>query len=92
MYALICKILPMKDINGDVLGDSVVQVSEETFEVSGAFMWKEINELDYQDLNNLYYLNDEILEYTPPTVMDIVGPLVTTTVNPDSTVTGAAII
>jgi hypothetical protein len=87
MYALICKILPMKDVNGVVLGDSVVQVSEEIFEVSGAFTWKEINELDYEDLNSLYYLNDEIFEYKPTSVMDIVGPLITTTINPDPTIT-----
>lgn len=77
----------MKDVNGVVLGDSVVQVSEEIFEVSGAFTWKEINELDYEDLNSLYYLNDEIFEYKPTSVMDIVGPLITTTINPDPTIT-----
>lgn len=87
MYALICKILPMKDVNGVVLGDSVVQVSEEIFEVSGAFMWKEINELNYGDLNSLYYLNGEIIEYTPTDIIDILEPSVSTTMNPDPTIT-----
>jgi hypothetical protein len=87
MYALICNILPMKDVNGVVLGDSVVQVSEEIFEVSGAFMWKEINELDYEDLNSLYYLNDEILEYTPTYTSYIPELSASTTMNPDPTIT-----
>ena len=89
MYALVCKVKPMQDVNGVVLGDSVVQVSEETFEVSGAFMWKEINESNYDNLYSLYYLNDEILEYTPPAVSDIVEPSIISaaTVNPDPTIT-----
>lgn len=87
MYALICNILPMKDINGVVLGDSVVQVSEEIFEVSGAFMWKKINELDYADLNSLYYLNEEIIEYIPTYTSYIPELSVSTTMNPDPTIT-----
>ncbi len=89
MYALVCKVKPMNDVNGVFLGDSVVQVSEETFEVSGAFIWKEIDESNYDNLYNLYYLNDEIFEYTPPDVIDIAEPSVISaaTVNPDPTIT-----
>lgn len=87
MYALVCKVKPMRDVNGVFLGDSVVQISEETFEVSGSFIWKEINETDYQDLHNLYYLNGEILEYNPYDIHYSPEPSVTTTMNPDPTIT-----
>jgi hypothetical protein len=87
MYALICNILPMKDVNGVVLGDSVVQISEEIFEVSGAFMWKEINELDYGDLNSLYYLNGDVIEYIPTYTSYIPEPSVLITMDPDPTIT-----
>jgi hypothetical protein len=63
---LICNIQDVIDIDGNVLGKRVCDVSDNTFPVSNDYEWKQYAE--YLDIynNEWYWADDKPVEYIPP--------------------------
>lgn len=63
---LICNIQDITDVENNVLGKRICDVSDTTFAVSTDYEWKE-----YQDYFDIYtgdwYWSDKPTEYVPPT-------------------------
>jgi hypothetical protein len=63
---LICKIQDIVDVDGNILGNRVCDVSETTFPVSNNYEWKEYAEYFYIYTGQWYWADNKPTEYIPP--------------------------
>jgi hypothetical protein len=62
---LICNIQQLIDIDGNVLGNRICDVSDTTFSVSDDYEWKQYSE--YFDIyTGAWYWSDKPIEYVQP--------------------------
>jgi hypothetical protein len=67
---LICNFEKIIDVDGNILGGRICDVSETTFPVSNDFEWKE--HAKYFDIyTGQWYWSDRPTEYVPPVVLAI---------------------
>lgn len=64
---LIVNIQDVIDVEGNVLGKRVCDVSDETFPVSNDYEWKEYSE--FIDIyTGVWYWTDKPIQYVPPAI------------------------
>jgi hypothetical protein len=65
---LICNIQDVIDIEGNVLGKRVCDVSDTIFPVSNDYEWKQYGEWFDIYTGQWYWLSDKPNEYVPPSI------------------------
>ena len=65
---LICNIVDAIDIEGNILGKRVCDVSDTTFPVSDDYEWKQYTEFLDIYTGQWYWADDKPNEYVPPVV------------------------
>jgi hypothetical protein len=71
---LICKIQDVTDVDGNVLGNRICDVSDTTFPVSNAYEWKQYAEFVDVYTGAWYWDNDKPVEYVVPRTPITVAP------------------
>lgn len=64
---LICNIQNVTDVEGNVLGKRVCDVSDATFPVSNDYEWKQYAET-FDVYTGAWYWSDKPTEYVPPVI------------------------
>jgi hypothetical protein len=73
---LICKIQDVIDVDGNVLGKRVCDVSDTTFPVSNDYEWKQYVEFLDIYTGQWYWLGDKPVEYVAPVPEPVVEEVV----------------
>ena len=69
---LICNIQDVTDVDGNILGKRVCDVSDNTFPVSNDYEWK--SHLEYFDIyTGSWYWSDKPTEYVAPIIEPVVA-------------------